>query len=793
MRSLQPTKDRPAAEPPVSRERCRRLPSLHFLWFVVALCVFAACAGGGLAVNGPEGKTVDAAVAERPVVVLLLVDRLAVGDLLDDSLPAVRAAASRGGVGLLNARVGSGRNPGAGYLTLGAGERAVTGEASGLAFRRDEAYQGRDVDALYRTLTGRQDEGAAVLHLGIAELVAVAKEARERPFEPGRLGRLLREAGIPVRVYGNADTPGTPRRFGALVAMDPDGRVPAGDVSASLLVDDPAWPFGSRTDYDALLDVLRSHRDDPGLVVVDLGDLARLEELAAYLTPEQALALRRETLARIDRFVAELIAGWEGVTRPHHLLLVVPQPDAPANAAGYLLTPVVMATFGSGGEGVDAPGLIISPTTRRDGLAANTDVLPTLLAFFGLEAEGLGGRGLRVVPTEDAWERLSVLYEQVTRTHRQRLPVIQPYFFVQLAAVLGSLALLFARSRLGGRLPSFVEASRWLHLALVAFPLALLLVPLFPPSDTLFGVWLRILAVTGAAALIGGVAGRRNPALGFTLLALLTAGALVIDVATGARLMQQSHLGYDPIGGSRYYGIGNEYMGVLIGMTAMGAGGLLDVTVGGRSGRRRGILICAGVLFAVVTFVMAAPALGINFGGTVAAVVGLGSTLAFYVKGRLDRRSGLLILLALGCVVAALGWYESGVPAAERSHVGSAVQQVAGEGADPLWTLFERKLAVNVRLIRLTIWSRAFFISLLAAALLMVYPPRLIRRFFATYPYLGLAVKGSMIAALTALVVNDSGIVAAATLMIPVISILLDLVLRLAAEGEGRDSTGQNE
>lgn len=37
----------------------------------------------------------------------------------------------------------------------------------------------------------------------------------------------------------------------------------------------------------------------------------------------------------------------------------------------------------------------------------------------------------------------------------------------------------------------------------------------------------------------------------------------------GGPLMKRSYLGYDPIIGARYYGIGNEFMGVYIGATLL--------------------------------------------------------------------------------------------------------------------------------------------------------------------------------------------------------------------------------
>ena len=51
---------------------------------------------------------------------------------------------------------------------------------------------------------------------------------------------------------------------------------------------------------------------------------------------------------------------------------------------------------------------------------------------------------------------------------------------------------------------------------------------------------------------------------------------LVVDVLLGAPIIKNSILGYDPIVAARFYGIGNEYMGVLIGTTLIGTTGLLD-------------------------------------------------------------------------------------------------------------------------------------------------------------------------------------------------------------------------
>src|SRR5690606_41824589 len=94
------------------------------------------------------------------------------------------------------------------------------------------------------------------------------------------------------------------------------------------------------------------------------------------------------------------------------------------------------------------------------------------------------------------------------------------------------------------------------------------------------------------------------------------------------------------------------------------------------------------------------------FGWTFAAVRRLG-------PGRL-----LAFTAAAAAVLAAFAYLDSRLSGPEASHLGQVMQQAASAGADPLWELFGRKLAMNWRLIRLTVWSRVVFLAfaLLAAA-----------------------------------------------------------------------------
>ena len=86
---------------------------------------------------------------------------------------------------------------------------------------------------------------------------------------------------------------------------------------------------------------------------------------------------------------------------------------------------------------------------------------------------------------------------------------------------------------------------------------------------------------------------------------------LTMDIISGAGLIKMSFLGYDPIIGARYYGVGNEFMGILIGASMVFATAILD-----RYKVNKGLSIS---VFMIVTIAIGFPKFGANVGGTIAA------------------------------------------------------------------------------------------------------------------------------------------------------------------------------
>lgn len=711
--------------------------------------------------------------------IIIVADKLAMEDFTDfpDALKPLAERIPAGAMAMMNVRTKSAANSANGYLSLALGERAAAGKWAGRGLMTDETHQGASAHELYQGLTGDPAHGA-IVHLGIGEL------QRDGWGKGGTkpLGALLKDAGLDVALYGNGDVPGEKRRYAALLAMDDEGIVLQGDVSAATLVADPLFSGGRRTDYDKLAERVRAHlspAEGVDVVVVDLGDLARLEDAASFLSDERALELRRITLERLASFTVDVIDA-EASERSRVVYLVSPSPSTMLDRAGTLLTPVLRWHVGPGaesGSGQAPTGLLTSATTRRDGIVTNGDFLPSVLNDLGVEAKAAsGGRRWRVVAHPDALSALLDRYHEIKSVHRQRLPVIQPYFLTLLALLfLGAALIVLTRRGLIRGTRKWASLWRLGTTAFLAFPAALLLLSLFPQTPlpmTWALVLVSSLALTLLAARFTGMRGT-GPA---GLLGAITAGLLVVDVALGAPLMQKSLLGYDPVAGSRYYGIGNEYMGVLFGAALMACGWISD-------GRRkeRGVDKGAGRLFPwivlglflAITLLMIHPRLGINVGGAITGACTGVAALLFLSKRPFTLKSAVASGSAVLVVVAATALLDSYLLGEEASHLGQVVQTINDSGSDPLWALFGRKAAVNLRLIRLTVWSRVVFVAFgfLVAA---VFTPNWFHRELARrFPGLVDMTKTSVIASLVALVVNDSGVVAASTLLLwPVLTVL---------------------
>lgn len=650
------------------------------------------------------------------------------------------------------------------YATLAAGTPLSGGEMVAWGYERDEPVRwrgGQPAGAAHALLTGEDGPAADVVHLGMA---ALRREAGEEGGGSGlgALGDALRSRGLETAAFGNADLPGSPWRAGALLAADGAGRVDRGIVGGRALRADSRLPSGTSTDWDRVAGAVAALPATAALVVVEAGDLARLDADRSLLEPQRYQQVRAAVLADLGQAAARLLdlAGERGDL----LWLLAPGTAAPEHP-GQDLGVAALWLPGHAAQGGEAL-LLTSPGTRRAGVIASVDVLPTLAAWFGVPLPtGVVGRPALAVPGLEPLEGLAQLRSQVADNHARRVPLLKGYVLAEIGLV-GAAAAAVAFPRLR-------SALRPLLLASTIVPATYLLLPLLPAR----GAWAAGAATLAAAAGLAWLLARVRPAhLAYALAAALCAGLVFVDLAAGGRLVIRSPLGYSLIGGARFYGIGNEYEGVVLG------GGIVALGGAAQALRDSGwppwtAVAILGLPGAALIWALGSPGLGADFGGVLAGTAAVATALSAATGTPLRPRQALALLaaavLAAGGVVAAVDV----AGGAGATHVAMAVDRIGREGWPALADVVARKLAMNLRLIRYTIWSRALLALLLVATLLVFLPRGRARENARRFPVLHAALRGALAGGLAALALNDSGVVAAATALIYAAAVFIDLVL----------------
>ena len=336
---------------------------------------------------------------------------------------------------------------------------------------------------------------------------------------------------------------------------------------------------------------------------------------------------RDALLHRLDMFFGQVLK-----TPPSNVFLVVPTPPLLPDGTWNRLTPF-LAYHPNGRYSYKYVPVAQSPTTQTYGLVASRDFAPTLLHSLDLVAPvQMTGADIEPSPTgtgQEALPRLQRLDRMVRLNQEAQVPVFWTVGLGASAIVFSTLGLLLAgrMAGWGGRL------SRYGMCVIASWPLALLLAPLWNPL-TLHAYLAVILATTALLALLP------FPSVIFSLTALVLVG----DGLTGTTLVSNSALSEYALSGIRFYGIGNEYMGVLIG------GALLACLVPSSDERakeqREPIPALVVLWFALVTFVLSFPAFGAKAGGAVTA------TATFVIAWRLLQGRKVNWKWALGGLAA---------------------------------------------------------------------------------------------------------------------------------------------
>lgn len=100
------------------------------------------------------------------------------------------------------------------------------------------------------------------------------------------------------------------------------------------------------------------------------------------------------------------------------------------------------------------------------------------------------------------------------------------------------------------------------------------------------------------------------------------------------------------------------------------------------------------------------------------------------------------------------------------SHVGRAMWLIRLEGGEEAMNIIHRKAAMNAKLFRYSLWSRILVLFLALKGFLYYHPPGLLRKIKEKYEKLYRGFAGIIAGSIAAILLNDSGVVAGATVLL---------------------------
>lgn len=700
---------------------------------LAVLIVLALLAPAADAVSG-NGKQ---AVGRGPKVIVLLLDGLSLGDL--ENYANLKGLVKSAGLGLVNTRTQSLTtiNRASDYLTMGMGVRTQI----------EEPARGYNVKW---APSARHDEKNSLSEIRNIDAAALNEMvSRDYPnYTLGKIGELAKGFGVKVALVGNSDTDKT-ENDATLLAMDKSGLIPVGNISRSLLVKDPDFAWGLRTDSGKLLSSALEALRLSDVTFIDFGDTARVSmaQKRHMYDQKNLQILKNRALTNADAFLGGLMKAvdWQKT------VLIVVSPTPPVNEPSRInnsLAPIIIY------EKNRAPGVLKSNTTRRDGLAANIDIGPTIFARLGFGSKQMNflGEEITVSPGSDNLGTISHNLAQYTRVKTSRYIVHGVYVTLLVAALISLYLTVFGvRKTIGAR------TMRALAVMVIAWPAATLLVMAAARVQTYyFNLAAACLITVGLGLVLSKTSDSTLTGMGW--LSLITAVFLVLDALSGLRFLLNTPLGFnDVFSGGRYYGINNDCMGILLGSALYAMFYWFH-----RTGLSRTMRTAIGAVCLFIVVMTQTPGMGANVGGTIAAMTTGVVAIMILASGRQLQGRRVLVTVALVFLVE-LGIAYLDYRSGGQTHAGKVLGALMSQGFGPKFLeILKSKLGLFGVMLVLPPWNILFGAELYICYLIRRKMHHITDFVKNAYPAQFNSFEAVFYSGIVAFAFNDTGIIATA-------------------------------
>lgn len=619
-------------------------------------------------------------------------------------------------------------------VSLSTGARGL-GVEGWNAFIKGEKVNGVLVEEIYQQYTGKVIEDGIIIHPLLDKLVVKNKKTTYRG-EIGVLGQTLKANQVKRFIIGNSDFGEEKIRYGSLLTMDEDG------VTDGVLLEATSKEIGAasglKMDTPKIINLISGINNQVGdsFTVIEWGDIARLMKQKANMTPDYYQYQYEQALLRLESAVDEILN--KGYSQ--QLLMLSPSVHSDAYQNKERLAPI----FSWNVELLNESFYLESETTRQRFLVSNLDIVPTILEFYEIDWKNQNsffGKPLQKKKVDNP-----VLEKGLTNInfmfliYKTRNLVLSSYItLLVILLVIVSLIIMIK-----GNKATWKHVAKVLLISGISSPLWLLVTPylLLHVNPTIYLIILNICSFVTGYFVVKYVPDR--PVL-FICSALFT--VITVDLLIGNVFMQRSYLGYDPIIGARYYGIGNEFAGVYL----ISGLFLLETAI------LRKWLVLASVSIGMIT-ILSSTNLGANAGATLSTGIMFGF---FFYRYFFPNLRWKIIMILFGLLITAvLGILFLLQLNGQESHIGYAFTKLFQGDFVYITDTIKRKLAMNWKIFRFSNWTQLFVTTYVLIAIYLWRGKAIVQDEIKR-----LLIQTGVLTSIALLLLNDSGVVAAATSM----------------------------
>jgi hypothetical protein len=710
---------------------------------------------------------------ERKHLLLILVPSLSFNELEQFIMPLPPEIQQHIQLAGMSMRTGAGINLSNNIITLSTGHREV-GVRDWNAYHLQESMDDVPIKSLYQQWAG-QDTQAPIVHPAIFKLREEWKAKEGIETGPGWLGEELSKRGISTYAFGNSDVYGQKQRMAATFIMNRKGEA-EGVIGKEILSTDPYFPTGKKTNWGRLSTEIKRilRTESSSLTVLELGDLERIISQKGSMDSVHYERILKEWFQEWGAWISDL--GLEGIN----------EVDG-ANTALWVLSPMISAEAHAQGQDL-APfftwnreqpySLLRSKTTKQAGIVANLDILPSILHFFNMKQPNeLVGKVMhsnnQTIELKPWLQHINYLFA----IYDQRRDVITAYILIVIFILISSTLYWWFYKHFHG--------SKMIQVTIGAILISPVYFLWLTPLIQFVGhwSWIMILLLSSLVTSLLLYLTVTSP-LFLAILGGINTGVILFDIFQGSDWMKRSFLGYDPLIGARYYGLGNEYAGILLGSSILGVTGFYvwlmkrDAFKGSRGFQNKALFfIGSSGLYIVTLYFVGAPQYGTNAGATLAGLGTYVCSQAILLQIRLKLRWMFLLSVIFG--LSLIGFSVLHLQG-EHTHIGSFLRMLTSGEVESVMEIVKRKWEMNIKLIRVSLWGKLFATTLLVLIVILFRMKR--ERFLKLRQDVWFnGFRSIVLGAVLILLANDSGIVAAATTMIFVTFPFI--FLRLGEEG----------